>query len=376
MRCNVPAISMTKEPFEDKSTRVLLIRFSSIGDIILTTPLIEAIKEKHPDIIIDYLTLSEYAGLLKYNPNIDNLIIIDRKKGLKESIGKALELRRKNYRYIFDLHRSTRSMVFRVFMYDKKRFILNKRYIKRFLLTTSGINFYRKPFSVVNRYFDVAEALNVSAGGRAGIWISPEELSAVVAKIKMIINIDINNNNREKVNLRIDKGVIQNQGRRIISLMPFAKWKTKEWGDDKFIELGKKISGDADADILVLGGAEDAVRAEGVASGIGARAKSAAGKFSLLETVAALSVSDALVTNDTGVMHMAGAVSVPAVSIFGSTSEELGFFPYNTEGAVIQKNLKCRPCTAKGLNRCPKKHFACMNDISVEEVYNTVKRYI
>jgi heptosyltransferase-2 len=191
-----------------------------------------------------------------------------------------------------------------------------------------------------------------------------------------LINTDIKIDSQGKGNIRIDKSVLQKQGRRIISLMPFAKWKTKEWGDDKFIGLGKRIGEEVDADILVLGGREDAARAEAVAHLIGGRAKSAAGKFAILETAAALSISDILVTNDTGVMHMAGAVSIPVVSIFGCTTEELGFFPYNTKGTVIQKSIKCRPCTAKGLNKCPKKHFTCMKDISVEEVYNTVRRYI
>ena len=353
-----------------------MIRFSSIGDIILTTPLIEAVKKTHPGIIIDYLTLSEYASLVKYNPHIDNLITINRDRGLSESIRQALELRKRNYKYLFDLHRSTRSMIFRFLMNDKNHFALNKRYVKRFLLTNFRINLYKKPLSVVNRYFDVAKVLNVPESGRAGIWISPEELSIVAGKIKMIINAEIIINKIDKGNIKIDKNILKIKGRKIISFMPFAKWKTKEWGDEKFIELGKRIGREIDADILILGGMADKERAQAIAREIGGRAKTAAGKFALLETAVALSISDTLVTNDTGVMHLGGAVCIPVVSIFGSTTEELGFFPYSTKGTVLQTEAVCRPCTAKGLTKCPKGHFACMENISVDEVYNAVKRYI
>jgi ADP-heptose:LPS heptosyltransferase len=369
---------MPQDKQNKKHQRILLIRFSSIGDIILTTPVIKVLKEKNPGITLDYLTLADYGILLKDNPFIDNLFLINRKP-FNQSIKKALLLRNIKYDYIFDLHRSTRSLIFRVLLRSGNKYKFQKNYIKRFFLTVLKFRFYKKPYSVVNRYFNTVKALNVPVHGKPEIWLKQDEIINTLSKINKIAGINYSYSGASSETGKIDRSKINVKGksnRKIISLMPFAKWKTKEWGDDKFIELGGRLRDESGASIQILGGRDDVKRAERVMRGIGKNAISMAGKLSLSETAVALSLSDCLVSNDTGVMHIGGAVSIPVIAIFGSTSEELGFFPYKSKGDVVQTDLKCRPCTAKGLPVCPKKHFRCMNDISVDGIYRVVKKYL
>ncbi|MFH0976021.1 MAG: glycosyltransferase family 9 protein [Spirochaetota bacterium] len=365
---------MQNNIIKKKRLRVLLIRFSSIGDIILTTPVIRALKESYPDLILDYLTLKEYAILLKDNPYIDNLITTDR-KGTAGAVKTALQLRGNNYDFIFDLHRSTRSLIFRAILKADYKYKFKKNYIKRFLLTAFKLRFYRKPYSVVNRYFNTLKRLNLPNEHKSEIWLNTDDVKKAILKINKIAGTKFSFIAAAGGAAPVSRKLFREKERRMISIMPFAKWKTKEWGDDKFIGLGLRLK-KAGVILCILGGTEDAERADKIAHAIGKGALSLAGKLTLAETATALAVSDCLVTNDTGVMHIGGAVSIPVVAVFGSTAEELGFFPYKSEGEVVQIDLKCRPCTAKGLPACPKKHFKCMNDISVDMVYSTVRKCI
>jgi len=353
--------------------RILLIRFSSIGDIVLTTPLLHAIKERSPHARIEYLTLSEYSELLRYNPNIDTLHLINRAAPLKELIDTARHLPGK-YTHLLDLHRSTRSLIFRWFAPSQRIRTLHKHYLKRALLVFLGVNWYREPYSVVNRYFTTARALSLTPESGAELWISQEKLDRFRERIYRTWNIETEATGNRLERVRIERGLLHHGHARVLSLMPFATWKTKEWGIEKFIHLARRCAGEG-ATVLIHGGEADEKRAAAMAEAIGAQAIPLAGRTSLLETALLLSLSDCLVTNDTGIMHMGGATGIPVIALFGSTTRELGFFPFQAAGTVIETELSCRPCTAKGLRECPLKHFRCMNDITVDAVYTAVKNY-
>ncbi len=361
-----------KEAVNIKPYRILIIRFSSIGDIVLTTPLVRALKNMHSNTVIDYLTLADYSILLRDNPVIDNLYAIERDKGLMSSVKYALSLNKNRYDYILDLHHSTRSLVFRSLVRAKKKTVLKKNYIKRFLLISFRLNLYKKPFTVVKRYFDSAKYLGINDYPGAEIWITSESLQSALSNINRAGGTEYKlRSGIKNKQVRIERGIIKGAG-KAVALMPFAKWKTKEWGDERFIALGRKLVSENNVLVQIIGGPGDIPRAERIAAGIGKGSVSLAGKLGLMETALVLSASDCLVTNDTGVMHIGGAVSIPVIAVFGSTTEELGFFPYNTKGEVIQAAADCRPCTAKGLTQCPKKHFKCMNNITTDMVYSCV----
>jgi lipopolysaccharide heptosyltransferase II len=356
--------------------RILLIRFSSIGDIILTAPVIKAIRQKFPKAVIDYLTLSEFSILLKDNPNLNNLVLFERGKNIFYYIRKALLLKKNNYDHVIDLHRSTRSFIFRFILKAKKKSKFKKNYFKRFLLIFLKFNLYKAPYSVIERYYNTAGIKNSDGSCGTEIWLSPNEITRAVSKLNNFsgASYTLKKNTAEK-KVRIEHGII-NSSQKIISIMPFAKWKTKEWGDEKFIELGRILAEKTGAQIQILGGPIDTSRAASIAESIGPAAVMLAGKLSIPESAAAISASGCLISNDTGVMHLGGAVNIPVIAIFGCTTEELGFFPVNRKCEVIQIPLKCRPCTAKGLSACPKKHFKCMNDIPIEMVFQAAIKYL
>ena len=366
---------MKESSSESEKLRILLIRFSSIGDIILTTPLIKKIRSEYPNSRIDYLTLERYGELLRDNPHIDSLHLIESGMPIHTLMESARELSGQGYDYLLDLHRSSRSALFRLCIGSGKKYKLNKNYLRRALLVLFKINLYREPNSVVNRYFQAAGELDLHPDVEAEIWISRNALRECQKRIHSLLTVKTETDPGDEI-MRIERNLLRlARSEKVISLMPFATWQTKEWGTARFIELGRRLSGES-AVILIHGGEEDKARADSLAEAIGVRAIPLAGNTTMLESALLLSLSDCLISNDTGIMHMGSAVKIPVIAIFGSTTEELGFFPYRSEGEVIQADLHCRPCTAKGLRQCPKGHFRCMNDITVDRVHSAVEKFL
>ena len=123
-------------------------------------------------------------------------------------------------------------------------------------------------------------------------------------------------------------------------------------------------------EVLVFGGKNDFQYCEDIKNEIGQKARNLCG-LSLQETAAAVKKCKFLLTNDTGIMHIAEAVGVPVVAVFGPTAEEFGFYPQSDKSKVISKKYLCKPCTTKGSDKCPVGDFRCMKEISVEEVFST-----
>ena len=145
--------------------------------------------------------------------------------------------------------------------------------------------------------------------------------------------------------------------------------KTKRWLKQNFVDLAKKILDKQDCEILIFGGKNYFDYCENIKIQIGPKAKNLCG-LSLKETAVALRKCKQLLTNDTGLMHIAEALKIPTISIFGPTVEEFGFYPQSEKRKIISKNYFCKPCSTKGSSKCPVGDFRCMTEISVEEVFS------
>ena len=173
-----------------------------------------------------------------------------------------------------------------------------------------------------------------------------------------------------------------NRFEHVLGLCPFTRHATKEWPAERYVELGTKIAKELNGALIIFGGTSDRERAEGIvralADSIGSeRIFNLTGEFSLLETAAAMQYCDVIVTNDSGLMHLAGAMEKKVVAIFGSTVEEFGFFPPKGSSVVLERRgLRCRPCSHIGLPQCPEGHFRCMNEISVGSVHDAVTEFM
>lgn len=327
----------------DSAPRVLLVRFSSIGDILLTTPLIRALRARHPGARIDALTKERFAPLLADNPHLDAVLAPAEGESLTAL---AARLRPARYTHHLDLHGSLRSRQLRVLLPGRWRGYDKHRLARGFLVLTRRNYYPAGTPPVPERYFEAAEGLDVRPDG------GPPEFGLGAAAFA-----------------EADAFLAQREtapGRELIALAPGAAHMTKRWPLEHWKALAREL-GAAGKRVVVVGGPEDVAAAEEVARASPA-AVVAAGKFGLQGTGALLARASALISGDTGVMHMATGVGTPVVALFGPTVEAFGFFPYRAHATVVERELPCRPCSRMGGPACPLGHHACLREIGPEAV--------
>jgi heptosyltransferase-2 len=343
-------------------SKILIIRFSSIGDIVLASPLIRSLRNKYPDAQIDFIVRKEYSDLIKFNPYLTNIIEFDINKGFKELKELATKINTRAYEIVLDIQNNFRSGFLRRKSKTKNISVINKRVIPRFLLTNFKINLYRDYVSVADRYLETAKELGITPDGKGLDVNTPDDILSFIEK-------KLSNYNLSKKDF-------------IIGVAPSAKHYTKKWLPERYEELIVHLIQEYKTRILVFGGKDDKpetnIIVENVNKIVGNQAViNFTGELSLLENTAMFDYCNAIITNDTGLMHLAAARKRKIVAIFGPTVKEFGFFPYGTENIVVENNnLKCRPCSYHGTNVCPPKHFKCMKDITTDMVYYSIKHIL
>ncbi len=306
---------------------ILVVRFSSLGDIVLLTGVLKYVKENvSEDIAIDLLTYSNFAGVLQDYPYIRNIYTI--KKGdslvdLNETMSTM-----PNYDIVFDLHNNIRSRFVRLIS-SCKSYVYNKHSLARRLYVKYRLCRSKLHEHTVIKYFKPfmkAFKLNM-----------PD--IEMLRPYLPFPNIERNNSLKNAV------------------IHPFASKATKEW--PFFEELGSLLSDDG-LNVVYIGSGK---------MNVPSSADDKTGKVSLSALIEFIAQADIFITTDSGPMHIATALNVPTIAIFGPTTKELGFYPAFKNTKVIEYAcLKCRPCHIHGSSYCYKKHFKCMLDIGVEEV--------
>lgn len=337
--------------------KILIIRLGSIGDVVLTTPVISALKLSYPDADVDFLVKKEYHELLIGNPHIRRVILFDgsRQKGLKGLLEIAGELRKEGYTHVIDLHGNLRSRAISALISGARTLRYDKQAVNRRLLL---LGFKAQTKHTVDAYLSALAPLSVGADLKpaptTAIYLSQEEEKAAGS-------------------LLAQHGVLE--GSTIIGINPGARWQTKRWLKDGFVDVGKKAITELGAKVLVFGGPGEVELSERVSEGIGRDAFSVAGKIGLRETAALIKRCSVFVTNDSGPMHMATAVGTPVVAIFGPTVRGFGFSPLG-KSVVVEKEIKCRPCSLHGSEKCPRGRLDCMKGIKAEAVFDAVREQI
>jgi heptosyltransferase-2 len=334
--------------------KILIIRLSSIGDILLSTPFIRQVRRTYPKAQIDFVVKDIYKNLLVHNPHIDELFYIQLQEEKKELSQLKKKLRNKSYTVVFDLHNNLRSNYLKRGINADAIRSIKKEKLKQSLLVWFKINLYSQETPIPNRYRVVAKDLGVKDDG-GGLELYWEKDTVDSANQKAI-----------------SKGLDLNKP--FIALAPGAGFFTKRWPVEKYENLIGLVQRSEKSKIVVFGGEKD--------KEVGSYLKKhkniidLIGQLSLLETAYIISKGEMIVSNDSGLMHMATAVQTPVIAIFGSTVKELGFFPYRSESVVIENaEIFCRPCSHIGRENCPKGHFKCMEDITPEQVYSAAKRF-
>lgn len=320
--------------------KILIIRLSSLGDVLLTTPVFRSIKKSNPKIEIDFIVLREYYDAVKYNPNISKVFPY-----IKNGDNKKIfeELIKRNYDLIIDLQNNNRSAGI-VQSLSKPVAKFYKPTLKKFLLVHFKINLFKEIYSIPERYSQSFNEIKLDEKGLE-LFI-PEE-------IKPQINFSEN----------------------VIGFCPGSKHYTKMWPAEYFIELGNKLIADGNK-IILLGGKDDKLICNEISSKI-IGSTNLCGEDNLQQIAADMKSCKLILCNDSGLMHATSAVNVPLIAIFGSTVKEFGFFPYKSRCLVLENNsLSCRPCSHIGRNNCPQKHFKCMKEITPNLVYDNIQNFL
>ncbi len=329
--------------------KVLLIRLSSIGDIVLTTPVIQALRRYFPNDTIDFLVDKRFRDILENNPNLNNVISYDKSKSKKE-----ITTQRNNiilegkYDYIFDLHNNFRSRHFSKGLSDNI-FRIKKRRLHKLSLIYFKHSIV-KIINVVDNYYKTLDKLNIPKIDE-GLQIFTGDI-----QIESIINFD--------------------SEKKYLAVAPGAAHFTKRMPTEKFIELLNMFSNSKSAEIILLGGKDDIDICREIQSKAVVKVYNLAGQLSIRESAAVIKKCSALITNDTAIMHLGAAVKVPIAAIFGTTVKDFGFTPYKSDYKVFETNDKCRPCTHIGRKSCPKKHFNCMKNINTAQIFDWLKEKI
>ncbi len=319
------------DPMEIKavaeSKKFLVIRFSSIGDIVLTTPAIRCLRKKYPDAVIHFLTKTEFQGILQTNPYLNKVLL------LKEDLGESIEeIKSENYDCIIDLQHNLRSLKIKQGLKKKTFYSFNKLNVEKWIYTSFKINTL-PDVHIVDRYIDAMKPLGVKNDGLG---------------LDYFIHSDVELR-REDIPFSHSQGYI--------ALVIGAAHNTKKLPVHKLIELVTGIR----YPLILIGGKSDVVEGEKIAQTDPVKIYNACGKFSLDESAALIRKAKLVISHDTGMMHIAAAFKKDIVSIWGNTVPSFGMTPYLTKFDVFQVNkLWCKPCSKTGFEKCPLKHFKCM----------------
>ena len=322
-------------------TKILVLRFSSIGDIVLTTPVVRALKQQLPNAQIHYATKYNFRSLIESNP------YIDRVHYLRENLGELIkELLAEKFDYLVDLHRNLRTSVIK-FRLGVPAQSFDKLNLKKWLLVRFKVN--KLPaVHIVDRYLAAAADLGVSNDNQGLDYFIPPADEVALASLP----------------------TTHQNGYYAFAIG--AQHYTKRLPTERIIELCAKIN----APVVLLGGQEDQAVAEEIThyfqnrtSSIESRTSiyNACGQYNLNQSASLVKQALAVFSHDTGLMHIAAAFKKKIYSIWGNTVPEFGMYPYQTEFEVWERpHLYCRPCSKIGYRQCPQGHFKCMREIDFD----------
>ncbi len=344
-----PNIETSPDPvIQPKRPKFLLIRFSSIGDIVLTTPVIRCLKQQMPDAEIHFLTKESFRSVVQHNPYIDKLHVLAHSWELM-----VHELKLEEYDHIIDLHHNTKTLRLKKAL-GVPAHSFYKLNIEKYIYTSIKINILPKKH-IVDRYLETVKSFGVKNDGRGLDYFIAEKEETTKADIPAAHYAGY------------------------IACVIGAAHGTKRWPVHKWKEFAAKM----DHPLILLGGKEDAANGQAIAAVDDIKIYNACGKFSINESADLVRKAKLVITHDTGLMHIAAAYKRPIISLWGNTVPSFGMYPYYGDNFLkhqhspydtIQVNkLWCRPCSKIGYEKCPIGHFRCMEKIEVGQLLTTVK---
>jgi ADP-heptose:LPS heptosyltransferase len=317
----------------NKPVKFLILRFSSIGDIVLTTPVVRCLKQQHDNAEIHFFTKDKFEFLLRDNPYVDKLWLLD------SGIDKILKaLKAEKFDYIIDLHSNIRTLRIKLAL-GIPSYSFDKLNVQKWLLTSFKVN-YLPDVHIVDRYLETVKTFGITNDGKGLDYFIPYKDQVEISWLP------------------------ETHQKGYVAYAIGGQHNTKKLPVPRMIELCRKIN----FPVVLLGGKEDAEAGEAIRAAVGDMLIfNACGKYNFNQSASLIEKSVIVFTHDTGLMHVAAAFKKKIYSIWGNTVPAFGMYPYKTSFEVLENNnLGCRPCSKIGYKACPQKHFKCMNDISFE----------
>ena len=314
----------------------LLIRFSSIGDIVLTTPVARLLKETFPDCKITFLTKKQFTFLLSDNPNIDKVLALD--EDLKTTIASLKDM---HFDYLIDLHHNLRTSRIKSAL-SIPDFTVDKLNVKKWLYVNFKLNYLPKRH-IVDRYLDTLSVFDIENDKQGLDYFIPEK--------------DIYSVHQHYPDFKLP----------YVVFVVGATYYTKQIPQSLAVDIMNK----ANCPFVLLGGPDDVEKSKEIEKELKVPFVNLCGQINLNQSASVIEQSKLVVSSDTGLMHIASAFHKTIISIWGNTVPEFGMTPYlPTSDSRIFENtdLKCRPCSKIGFDKCPKKHFKCMNELKPESI--------
>lgn len=321
--------------------KFLIIRFSSIGDIVLTTPVIRCLKKKYPAAELHYLTKAQFHPLLAANPYVTRFHL------LEDDLGVVIEdLKKEKFDVVVDLHKNIRSLQVRKAL-GVKSYSFNKLNLQKWLHVNLKVGTLPDKH-IVDRYFEALAPLGVENDGHGlDYYVWEKEVRDFVPALTQV---------------------------PYIAFVIGAKHNTKKLPDEKVIELCEKITGR----IVLIGGKTEVALGNKLNELFSAKVVNMCGRMNLNESAYIVKHARKVIAHDTGFMHIAAAFKKPVISIWGNTVPAFGMYPYygalhesrfSNQSIIFEVDgLPCRPCSKLGYDHCPREHFRCMNGQDIDAI--------
>jgi len=338
---------------EPRPRNILVIQTAFLGDVILTLPLIQELYEAYPDSRITSLTIPSTAEILLHHPAVADSLVYDKRgrdRGISGLFRTAHRLRRERFDLALVPHRSFRSALLAVLAGIPRRIGFDSS-TGSFLFTDTVPRDGTLPET--QRNLDLLKAMGVDTGaGPPRVY--PGE------------------HHRRQAQAFLDRHGITPQS-DIIGVAPGSVWPTKRWLPEGYASVIGRLREGEGRSVVLFGGAEDRRLCRRIVRMAGEGIPVAAGELSVLSAAALMERCRLVISNDSAAAHLAAAARCPVVAIFGPTVPEFGFAPYGDDHIVLGADVDCRPCGIHGGNRCPRRTFACMRDITPETVLEAVR---
>ena len=325
--------------------KILIIRLSSLGDIVITQPVAKVLREVYPDAQIDFYTKKKFAGLVKAFGCVDDVLVWEKKNLLSGSCRMASL--RNDYDIVVDLHSKLNTFIIKRMIKAKKKVTYSKKHFLRWLMIRKLTK--KEISSTIDLYFSALRKLGI------------EEESSFPELITLNKNL---------------QGFQNLEGLRKIAIFPGAIHKTKQYPIEQLAEFIDSIPTEWNCKFIILGSKSEKELSEKLQSYAKTELLNFCGKFDITQLISAIDLCDVIISNDSGPMHIAAALKKPQIAIFGATHPKLGFAPLNEKAVILKTDIPCQPCSLHGGEKCPKGHFKCMKEISPKLLKQNLKKIL